>query len=73
LHGETDDEEVRDTLWNDFPYCSGTALLLSPMDATFAEPAGFPEIPVKGMVTMVDFGAPFCAPLQGQWRLFWKS
>jgi len=40
----------------------GTALLLSPMDATFAEPAGFPEIPVKGMVTMVDFGAPFCAP-----------
>jgi len=40
----------------------GTALLLSPMDATFAEPAGFPEIPVKGTVTMVDFGAPFCAP-----------
>jgi thioredoxin 1 len=40
----------------------GTALLLSPMDVTFAEPAGFPEIPVKGTVTMVDFGAPFCAP-----------
>jgi thioredoxin 1 len=40
----------------------GTALLLSPMDATFAEPAVPPEVPVKGMVTMVDFGAPFCAP-----------
>jgi len=39
-----------------------TALLLSPMDAAFSEPAVPPEIPVKDMVTMVDFGAPFCAP-----------
>jgi len=40
----------------------GTALLLSPMDAAFAEPAVPPEVPVKDMVTMVDFGAPYCAP-----------
>jgi thioredoxin 1 len=40
----------------------GTALLLSPVDAAFADPAASPEVPVKGMVTMVDFGAPFCAP-----------
>jgi len=40
----------------------GTALLLSPAQKAFAEPAGFPEIPAKGMVTMVDFGAPYCAP-----------
>jgi thioredoxin 1 len=40
----------------------GIALLLSPMDTAFAEPATPPEIPVKDMVTMVDFGAPFCAP-----------
>jgi len=40
----------------------GTALLLSPMDAAFAEPAVPPEVPVKDMVTMVDFGAPFCTP-----------
>ena len=40
----------------------GTALLLSPVDVTFAEPAGLPEIPVKDMVTMVDFGASYCAP-----------
>jgi thioredoxin 1 len=45
-----------------FLFFLGTALLLSPMDATFAEPAVPPEVPVKGMVTMVDFGAPFCAP-----------
>lgn len=45
-----------------FLFFLGTALLLSPMDATFAEPAVLPEVPVKGMVTMVDFGAPFCAP-----------
>jgi len=40
----------------------GTALLLSPMDRAFAEPTVHPEVPVKGMVTMVDFGAPYCAP-----------
>jgi thioredoxin 1 len=40
----------------------GTALLLSPAQKAFAEPAVIPEVPVKGMVTMVDFGAPFCAP-----------
>jgi thioredoxin 1 len=40
----------------------GTALLLSPAQKAFAEPAVLPEVPVKGMVTMVDFGAPFCAP-----------
>jgi hypothetical protein len=41
------------------------ALVLSPMDATSAEPAVPPEVPVKDMVTMVDLGAPFCPPLQG--------
>ena len=51
-----------DTSGTIFLIVLGTALLLSPMDATFAEPAGFPEVPVKGTVTMVDFGAPFCAP-----------
>jgi thioredoxin 1 len=40
----------------------GIALLLSPMDTIFAEPAVPPEIPVKDRVTMVDFGAPFCEP-----------
>jgi len=40
----------------------GTALLLSPIDTTSAEPAVPPEVPVKDMVTMVDFGAIFCAP-----------
>lgn len=38
------------------------ALLLGPMDPAFAEPTVPPGIPVKDMVTMVDFGAPFCAP-----------
>lgn len=38
------------------------ALLFGPVEAAFAEPAASPEIPVKGMVTMVDLGAPFCAP-----------
>jgi len=51
-----------DTSGTIFLIVLGTALLLSPMDAAFAEPAAFPEIPVKGTVTMVDFGAPFCAP-----------
>jgi thioredoxin 1 len=45
-----------------FLFFLGTALLLSPMDAIFAEPAVPPEVPVKDMVTMVDFGAVFCAP-----------
>jgi thioredoxin 1 len=27
-----------------------------------AEPSSPPEVPVKNMVTMVDFGAPFCVP-----------
>ena len=40
----------------------GTAFLLTPAGLVFAEPTTPPEIPVKGMVTMVDFGAPFCAP-----------
>jgi len=40
----------------------GMALLLSPMDAAFAEPDVPPEVPVKDMVTMVDFGASYCAP-----------
>ena len=40
----------------------GTALLLSPVDAAFAEPAGLHEVPVKDMVTMADFGASYCAP-----------
>ena len=45
-----------------FLFFLGTALLLSPMDTTFAEPGAPPEVPVKDMVTMVDFGAPFCVP-----------
>lgn len=45
-----------------FLFFLGTALLLSPVDTTFAEPAVPPEVPVKNMVTMVDFGAPFCTP-----------
>jgi len=45
-----------------FLFFLGTALLLSHMDATLAEPTVPPEVPVKDMVTMVDFGAPFCAP-----------
>ena len=40
----------------------GTAFLLTPASLVFAEPITPPEIPVKGLVTMVDFGAPFCAP-----------
>ena len=40
----------------------GTALLLCASDAAFSEPAALPQIPVKDMVTMVDFGAVFCAP-----------
>ena len=40
----------------------GSGLLLSPMQAAFAEPAVLPEVPVKDMVTMVDFGAIFCVP-----------
>jgi thioredoxin 1 len=40
----------------------GAPLLLSPPNVTFAESPVPPEVPVKGMVTMVDFGAPFCAP-----------
>ena len=40
----------------------GTAFLLSPMHGASAEPAVHPEVPVKDMVTMVDFGAPYCAP-----------
>ena len=45
-----------------FLFFLGAAWLLSSLNTVFAEPAGFPEIPVKGTVTMVDFGAPFCAP-----------
>jgi thioredoxin 1 len=45
-----------------FLFFLGTALFLSPMDATSAEPGTAPEVPVKDMVTMVDFGAPFCTP-----------
>ncbi|HEX9909272.1 MAG TPA: thioredoxin family protein [Desulfatiglandales bacterium] len=45
-----------------FLFFLGTALLLSPLDAPSAEPDTPPEVPVKDMVTMVDFGAPFCAP-----------
>ena len=45
-----------------FLFFLGTASLFSPIDATPADPVVAPEIPVKGMVTMVDFGASFCAP-----------
>jgi thioredoxin 1 len=40
----------------------GMAFLLGPVSILAAETAVAPEFPVKGMVTMVDFGAPFCAP-----------
>ena len=40
----------------------GTAFLFTAVGVLSAEPAVAPEVPVKGMVTMVDFGAPFCAP-----------
>ena len=40
----------------------GTAFLFTAAGVLSAEPAVAPEVPVKGMVTMVDFGAPFCAP-----------
>ena len=40
----------------------GTTLFLGPIGVVSAD-QGFPsEIPVKGMVTMVDLGAPFCPP-----------
>jgi thioredoxin 1 len=45
-----------------FLFLLGTALLLSPADIFSAEPGIPPKVPVKDMVTMVDFGAPFCAP-----------
>ena len=45
-----------------FLFFLGTALLLSPIDIISGEPVIPPEVPVKDMVTMVDFGAPFCAP-----------
>jgi len=48
-----------------FLFFLGIALILSPMDILSAEPAVPPEVPVKNMVTMVDFGASFCAPCKG--------
>ena len=42
----------------------GTTFLLSPADTFSADPGIPPEIPVKDMVTMVDFGAPYCLPCQ---------
>jgi thioredoxin 1 len=45
-----------------FLFFLGAALLLSPADIFSAEPVIPPKVPVKDMVTMVDFGAPFCAP-----------
>lgn len=50
------------TIKGAFFFFLGMALLFSPIDATPADPVVVPEIPVKGMVTMVDFGASFCAP-----------
>jgi thioredoxin 1 len=45
----------------------GSLLLLGTAGTLFAEPAAVPEIPVKGMVTMADFGAPFCAPCKAMY------
>jgi thioredoxin 1 len=45
-----------------FLFFPGTTLILSPLNVAFAESPVPPEVPVKGMVTLVDFGAPFCAP-----------
>lgn len=45
-----------------FLFFLGAAWLLSPLNTVFAEPSVPPEVPVKDMVTMVDFGAPFCPP-----------
>jgi thioredoxin 1 len=45
-----------------FLFFLGIAWFLTPMDVTCEEPAVSPEVPMKDMVTMVDFGAPYCAP-----------
>jgi len=50
----------------------GTLFLLATAGALLAEPAAVPEIPVKGMVTMVDFGAPFCAPCKAMYPFLEK-
>jgi thioredoxin 1 len=52
--------------------CLGAALLLVNAGALCAEPAPVPEIPVKGTVTMVDFGAPFCAPCKAMYPFLEK-
>jgi thioredoxin len=40
----------------------GVLFLLSPGDIVSAEPGILPDVPVKGMVTMVDLGAKSCIP-----------
>jgi len=45
-----------------FLFFLGAAWLLSPLNTLFAEPSVPQEGPIKNMVTMVDFGAPYCAP-----------
>jgi thioredoxin 1 len=39
-----------------------TAFLLMSVAVVYAEPGTPPEVPVKGMVTMVDLGAKSCIP-----------
>jgi thioredoxin 1 len=39
-----------------------TALLLAIASVVYAEPGTVPEVPVKGLVTMVDLGARSCIP-----------
>jgi thioredoxin len=39
-----------------------TALLLATAAVVYAEPGTVPEVPVKGLVTMVDLGARSCIP-----------
>jgi thioredoxin 1 len=39
-----------------------TALLLATAAVVYAEPGAVPEVPVKGLVTMVDLGARSCIP-----------
>lgn len=39
-----------------------TALLLTTAAVVYAEPGTVPEVPVKGLVTMVDLGARSCIP-----------
>ncbi|MCU0596404.1 MAG: thioredoxin family protein [Desulfobacterota bacterium] len=50
----------------------GVPLFLFPVGVPAADTPAVPEFPVKGMVTMVDFGAPFCAPCKAMYPFLEK-